>query len=94
MNSNLSEPSNSTAALQPFGPLATCIDYMIDAAQRTVLFWDVLRERGNQYRAHLAETVPDVLEYEVELVADGDPVADLAAIERGMAELLYLSLSA
>jgi hypothetical protein len=44
---------------------------MVDAAQRSVLFWDTLRQRGNQYRAHQAETVPHVLDYEVELVVDG-----------------------
>jgi Protein of unknown function (DUF3141) len=51
-----------------FGPVA---DYWVDAAQRCVLFWDVMRQRGNQYREHLAETVPHVLEYKVELVLDG-----------------------
>ena len=71
MNSNLSEPSNSTAALQPFGPLATCIDYMIDAAQRTVLFWDVLRERGNQYRQQAANDAAHVLSYPFEVIIDG-----------------------
>jgi pimeloyl-ACP methyl ester carboxylesterase len=47
------------------------MDYMIDAAQRGVLFCDVMRQRGNQYRERLAETVPHVLDYEVELVIDG-----------------------
>ena len=47
------------------------IEYMTDAAQRTVLFWDVMRQRGNQYREHLAETAPNVLDYSVELVIDG-----------------------
>ena len=47
------------------------MEYMIDAAQRSVLFWDVMRQRGNQYREHLAETVPHVLDYEAELVVDG-----------------------
>src|ERR1700751_2602277 len=46
-------------------------EYMTDAAQRSLLFWDVLRQRGNQYREHLAETAPHVLEYGVELVVDG-----------------------
>jgi hypothetical protein len=50
---------------------APAMDYMVDAAQRTVLFWDTLRQRGNQYREHQAETAPHVLEYEVELVVDG-----------------------
>jgi hypothetical protein len=44
---------------------------MVDAAQRSVLFWDVMRQRGNQYRQHLAEAVPNVLDYEVELVVSG-----------------------
>jgi pimeloyl-ACP methyl ester carboxylesterase len=44
---------------------------MVDAAQRNVLFWDVMRQRGNQYREHLAETAPHVLDYGVELVMDG-----------------------
>src|SRR5262245_24421295 len=47
------------------------IEYMTDAAQRWVLFWDVMRERGNQYRQHLVETAPHVLDYKVELVMDG-----------------------
>ena len=51
-----------------FGP---AMDYMVDATQRNVLFWDVMRQRGNQYRDHLAETVPHVLEFEVKLVLDG-----------------------
>jgi pimeloyl-ACP methyl ester carboxylesterase len=54
-----------------FGLAGPAMDYLIDAAQRTVLFWDVMRQRGNQYRAHLAETVPNVLSYEGELIIDG-----------------------
>jgi hypothetical protein len=46
-------------------------EYMADAAQRFFLFWDVMGERGNQYREHLAETAPNVLEYAVEPLIDG-----------------------
>src|SRR6188472_1160329 len=46
-------------------------EYLVDAAQRSVLFWDVMRQRGKQYREHMAQTVPHVLHYEVELVMDG-----------------------
>jgi pimeloyl-ACP methyl ester carboxylesterase len=53
-----------------FGLFGAAADYAMDAAQRTVLFWDVMRQRGNQYREHLAETVPHVLDYDVELVLD------------------------
>ncbi len=58
----------SSDTLGIFGP---AMDYAIDAAQRTVLFWDVMRQRGNQYREHLAQTVPNVLDYEAELIIDG-----------------------
>ena len=44
---------------------------MMDATQRSVLFCDVMRQRSNQYRDHLAETVPHVLDYKAELVMDG-----------------------
>ena len=47
------------------------MEYFTDAAQRSVLFWDVMRQRGNAYREHLNETVPHVLEYEPELIVDG-----------------------
>ena len=33
----------------PFGVFAPAMEYMVDAAQRSVLFWDVMRQRGNQY---------------------------------------------
>jgi hypothetical protein len=53
-----------------FGMFGPAVDYMIDAGQRTVLFWDVMRQRGNQYREHLAETAPHVLSYDAELIID------------------------
>jgi hypothetical protein len=67
-------PSNqptSDGAPAIFEPLALALNYWIDAAQRCVLFWDVMRQRGNQYRDHLAETAPHVLNYKVELLIDG-----------------------
>ena len=57
--------------MTPFGPFAPAMEYAIDAFQRSVLFWDVMRQRGNQYREHMAETVPHVLDYKAELVIDG-----------------------
>lgn len=66
------QKSQSLGTLAPlFGPFAAAMEYMTDAAQRGVLFLDVMRQRGNQYREHLAETAPHVLEYQVELVLDG-----------------------
>jgi Protein of unknown function (DUF3141) len=54
-----------------FGMFAPAMEYMVDAAQRSLLFWDVMRQRGNQYHEHAAEKVPNVLSYEAELVIDG-----------------------
>src|SRR5262249_36033441 len=65
------QPSMIGASAAPLGIFAPAIEYMVDAAQRSVLFWDVMRQRVNQYRQHLAEAVPNVLDYEVELVVSG-----------------------
>lgn len=58
-------------AIAGLGFFKAAVDYALDAAQRGILFVDVMRERGNQYRDHLAEAAPHVLEYEVEVVIDG-----------------------
>jgi Protein of unknown function (DUF3141) len=54
-----------------FGIFAPAFEYFVDAAQRSVLYLDVMRQRGNQYREHLAKAAPHVLDYEVELIIDG-----------------------
>ena len=46
-------------------------DYWVDAWQRSVLYLDVMRRRGNQYHEHMAEKAPHVLSFTGELVADG-----------------------
>ena len=71
MFSNWKDSSALGAFAPASGMFAAVADYMTDAAQRTVLFWDVMRQRGNQYREHLAETAPHVLEFDAELVVDG-----------------------
>jgi pimeloyl-ACP methyl ester carboxylesterase len=62
------EPSIGDGSLDVLNP---ALGYLIDAAQRQVLFWDTMRQRGNQYREHAANTAPHVLNYQIELVADG-----------------------
>src|SRR5215472_8477221 len=71
MSSNQVPAKQAQVSSDVFGLLGAATDYAIDAVQRTVLFWDVMRQRGNQYRQHLAETVPNVLTYEAELIIDG-----------------------
>jgi pimeloyl-ACP methyl ester carboxylesterase len=55
----------------PFAFFNSAMEYMVDAGQRTLLFCDVMRQRGQQYEEHLREAVPNVLNYRSELVMDG-----------------------
>src|SRR5262245_47239065 len=59
----------------PGGPMpglvASAVEYMVDAGQRSVLFFDIMRQRGDQYREHVAQTAPHVLQYAAELITDG-----------------------
>ncbi|KAB2929457.1 MAG: DUF3141 domain-containing protein, partial [Candidatus Contendobacter sp.] len=68
-----SSPSLSTLSTQPTLPAVAqqAVDYWIDGWQRTILFWDVLRQRSDQYYAQKAKAVPHVLRFEHELVLDG-----------------------
>ena len=74
MTAKKDQPTGSPAA-SAWGPFAPAVEYMVDAAQRTTLFWDVMRQRGNQYREHLAQVAPHVLSYAAELVIDGRNLA-------------------
>jgi pimeloyl-ACP methyl ester carboxylesterase len=44
--------------------------YWTDLAQRSVLFWDTMRERGNRYIEHVRAGSPPVLSFEYEMVLD------------------------
>ena len=45
--------------------------YMLDAAQRSFLFWDTMREAGNNFVAHEQAGCPPVLIFDFETVVDG-----------------------
>jgi hypothetical protein len=62
------QKSGDSSLLGLFGAIT---DYVIDATQRSILYCDVIRRRGNEYREQTAKEVPHVLHYEVELVLDG-----------------------
>jgi poly(3-hydroxyalkanoate) synthetase/uncharacterized tellurite resistance protein B-like protein len=47
------------------------LDYWVDSCQRSVLFMDVLRKRGNNYLDHIAKGQPPVLSFDYEIVLDG-----------------------
>ena len=65
-------PKNSSAnnfpgMAQALGPVA---EYLTDTMQRTVLFWDLMRQRSEQYYSQKAKAVPHVLSFDAELVLD------------------------
>ena len=56
---------------QGLGLVQQAQDYWIDAAQRALLFIDILRRRGNDHFEHAARKVPNVLSFQFEPVLDG-----------------------
>ena len=50
---------------------SSSMEYLKDRTQRTILFWDVLRKRGNNYLRHLKAGQPPVLVFDYEMVLDG-----------------------
>jgi pimeloyl-ACP methyl ester carboxylesterase len=72
---NSKEPTVKAAlpALSELGKLpADLMEYCSDAAQRSVLFLDILRRSGNQYEEMRAHTINSVLIYDYEFVLRGD----------------------
>ena len=45
--------------------------YVTDSIQRSVLFWDIIRERGNIYLEHVKAGSPPILAFQWEMIADG-----------------------
>ena len=55
----------------PYNPVSSALEYFTDAFQRSVLFWDVMRKRGNQAIEHVEAGEPPVLSFRNEVVIDG-----------------------
>ena len=47
------------------------VEYVVDCAQRSVLFCDMLRERGNNFVEHERQGLPPVLHFDHEMIMDG-----------------------
>lgn len=69
--SDVPSPTAGGSLFDPFGLMGAAVAYITDAMQRMVLFSDVRRQRGDQYRAHMAEQIPNVLNFPADLVMDG-----------------------
>jgi pimeloyl-ACP methyl ester carboxylesterase len=60
-----------TSLLWPLDLAREAWAYGLDAFQRSILFLDVLRQRGERYEQHTAKKAPHVLKFDFELVMDG-----------------------
>ncbi|MEA2119321.1 DUF3141 domain-containing protein [Halovibrio sp. HP20-50] len=72
-NSHSTLPGSAalTSLFDPFGFGRAAFDYWRDSAERSVLYLDVMRERGNQYLEHMEQTKPNVLGFDTEVLVDG-----------------------
>jgi len=61
-------------------------EYLIDSCQRTILFWDTMRQRGNQYRKSMARQRPHVLHFDFEVILDGLDLPE--PVNYGLARIL------
>ena len=57
--------------MQPWEMWTSGAQYAVDFAQRSILFWDTLRQRGNNFVEHERQGLPPVLHFESEMVMDG-----------------------
>ena len=57
--------------LTPLEAMTGWYNYSVDFAQRSVLFWDTLRQRGNNFTQSTKEGLLPVLHFEYEMVQDG-----------------------
>lgn len=59
------------------------LDYIVDSGQRSILFWDTLRQRADNMLEHEQRGLPPLLNFEHELVLDArtfDPPANYALL--------------
>ena len=59
------------APVAPWQPWLSGARYAVDAAQRSILLLDTLRQRGNNFLEHERQGLPPVLRFEYEVVMDG-----------------------
>ncbi len=87
MESNFPDPSANTSAAFPADPFSTwpatelgvqALSYGIDTWQRSLLFGDVMRRRGNIYLEHRKKGKPPVLVFDYDIVVDGRTLEDPA----------------
>lgn len=69
---------NSTPTEDPSNPLTDLLAYQVDFWQRSVLFLDTLRERGDDMLDHQRQNMPPLLIFDYELLLDARRFEDPA----------------
>lgn len=70
--SNETSPSQQAPLLSDPIALGNALaEYTVDAIQRATLYADIRRRRGDQYRAHMQESAPNVLSFPAKLIMSG-----------------------
>ena len=64
-----------TNPVVPWQVSAGAAQYAVDFVQRSVLFWDTLRQRGNNFLEHERQGLPPVLHFDYETIMDGRSLA-------------------
>jgi pimeloyl-ACP methyl ester carboxylesterase len=78
------ETKSSDLTNESFGPWPTsdlgaqALSYWVDSWQRSLLFWDVMRERGNIFIEHEKKGAPPVLVFDYDIVLDARTLEDPA----------------
>ena len=55
----------------PHQAISDVFEYVVDATQRSILFWDTMRRAGNTFVEHERAGCPPVLVFEYEMLVDG-----------------------
>ena len=69
MSDQTSEHPHPVSLLPP--AIDAALEYTLDTWQRSVLYADVMRQRGNQYQRHMSKQAPNVLSMKAEVILDG-----------------------
>ncbi|ALM52885.1 DUF3141 domain-containing protein [Halomonas huangheensis] len=65
-------PEALVSLVDPFGFGRAAVNYWHDAVERNVLYWDVMRQRGNEYLEHIEKSRPSVLGFEADIIMMGE----------------------
>ncbi|MEM9103043.1 MAG: DUF3141 domain-containing protein, partial [Pseudomonadota bacterium] len=63
--------TNFQSSLEPTRNWVDWNNYLIDSWQRQIIFFDTLRERGNNYNHHVTAGMPPVLSFKFKTLIDG-----------------------